>query len=241
MQLPLRFEADLFLSCSREAGEWLFGRRICESSKFYILKNAINIEEYVYNSEIRRSYRKMLEIDNKFVIGHVGRFTEPKNHKFVLDIFEEIHKQNDKAILLLVGYGELYEKMQVVVEEKKLQDCVKFLGNRNDVPALMQAMDCFLFPSLFEGLGIVIIEAQAAGLPVICSEAIPREAYLTDLITVKDLNESRLEWANEVLRYEKMNWIRENKKNDIIKAGYDIKETTEWIERLYLKHLMGKE
>lgn len=102
-------------------------------------------------------------------------------------------------------------------------------------------MNCFLFPSLFEGLGIVIIEAQAAGLPVICSEVIPQEAHITDLITVKELKESKMEWANAILKYEKINWERENKEIDIKKAGYDINETAKWIERLYLKYLKGKE
>ena len=144
-----------------------------------MLKNGVDIEKYKYNEKVREEYRKKLNIDKKIVYGHVGRFHPQKNHEFLIDLFYEISLKQDNSILLLVGDGELIDRIKNKVKELKLEDKVLFLGFREDIDKLMNAMDYFLFPSLYEGLGIVTIEAQTSGLLTFVSKEIPEDANIT--------------------------------------------------------------
>ena len=189
----LKFEK---FACSDEAGEWMFGKRKMRQGKVKIVKNGIDTKAYQFDENIRKQKRADLGIvDSTKVIGHIGRFNFQKNHSFLIDIFEESSKNHDDCKLLLIGRGELEDDIRAKVKEKGLDDKVLFLGVRSDVNELLMAMDVFLFPSLFEGLGIVLIEAQAAGLRSVCSSIIPEEATMTDDIIRVPLDASADKWA----------------------------------------------
>jgi len=171
--------ANNFFACSEKAGKWFYSKRIINSNKFYVMKNAIEINKYKFNQKIRIQKRKELNIsENTLLIGHVGRFNKQKNHEFLIDIFNEIQKKHKDSKLLLVGIGPLMENIKSKVKEYNLENSVLFLGQRNDVQELMQAMDIFLLPSLYEGLPLVGVEAQAAGLKCIFSDKITKEIKL---------------------------------------------------------------
>ena len=233
LQYPIRYISDYFIACSDEAGKWLFGKRVCDSSRYIVLNNAIDYEEFLFNKDVRTTKRKELDLGNKFVIGHVGRFISTKNHAFLIDIFKIIHKMNKEALLLLVGDGELWQEIDKKVHDNELSDCVVFTGARSDVPQLLQAMDIFILPSLFEGLGIVLIEAQASGLVSVVSSGIPKEAYISDLVIPVSLKESPEYWANIILQQNKFE-TRRNMSEVMKRSGFDIIETTKKIEEFYL-------
>ena len=160
-----------YMCCSELAGRWLFGDKLYNEGKIYLLNNAIDLKKFEYNEKIREEVRKELNIDEKtFVMGHIGRFVTVKNHELLIEIFNEIYRENENSILLLAGQGPLKEKIEQKVKEMKLDKVVKFLGQRNDANRLYQAMDVFVLPSLYEGLPVVGIEAQAAGLLCIFSD-----------------------------------------------------------------------
>jgi glycosyltransferase involved in cell wall biosynthesis len=230
MRYPLRYIAKYLFACSTSAADWMYGKR---SNLAYVLNNAIDAKKFIFSSTIRKDKRKELGIENKFVIGHVGRFQTQKNHIFLIDIFKTVHDKNKNSTLLLVGDGELRESMENRVHELGLTDNVIFTGIRADIPELLQAMDVFVFPSLYEGLGIVAIEAQAADLPTIVSDSIPKDAFITDLIDSISLKESLDIWANAILRYS-VGYERNNRYKEIKTNGYDICDTTEWLESFYL-------
>lgn len=232
-RFPLRKIADFFLACSEEAGLWLFGENICKSRHFYICKNAINTEDFIFNPLKRKKIRKRLDLENAFIVGHVGRFAFPKNHDFLLDIFYKIYSLNPNAILLLVGDGELRNKIEKKVQTLSLSKAVKFLGVRSDVADLMQAMDVFLLPSLYEGIAVVAIEAQASCLPCIFSDSITPEIKITDLVKFLPLSSSPDFWAMEVLNTLNMK-KRINNKDEIIVAGYDIKYASRLLSNYYI-------
>lgn len=219
--------------CGEESGEWLFGKKYKDS--FIQLNNAIDAKAYSYNPEIRERIRSQLNIkESQLVVGHVGRFNLQKNHKFIIEIFNELKKQRPDAILMLVGddKGNEGEIIHNKVKQLGLQETVKFLGVRSDVNELMQAMDVFLFPSLFEGFGIVALEAQAAGLPTIVSNRIPVECKVTKFIEAIDLSKSAGIWADHIIQSAKKD--RDNTYKQIKIAGFDIKENTRWLEEFYI-------
>ena len=233
LQFPLRYIADYFFACSITAGEWLFGERIVKGKKFEVLPNAIEAKKYIYDETIRKRVRKELKIEDKIVIGHIGRFHPQKNHTFLIDLFEQVNLKSKQFVLLLIGEGELKENIQALVKEKKLQEDVLFLGMREDVNEILQAMDIFLFPSLYEGLGIVTIEAEAADLPVVCSTNVPSDVALTEKIQFLSLDDMEA-WIKVIESHTK---LKERKNNLVIiqEAGYDIQSTTEKLEQFYLK------
>ena len=188
-----------YFACTEHAARYLFGNKTVDEGNVYILNNAIDLDKFEYNQEIRDRVRKELNIsDNTFVIGHVGRFVEQKNHKFLIDIFNEFHKKCDKSKLLLIGQGPLEDDIKNKVKDLTLNDFVCFLGQRKDVNDMYQAFDLLLFPSLYEGLGIVVIESQVNGLPCICSDEVPEVVNLTNLVKFISLNLKENIWAEEL-------------------------------------------
>ena len=179
-----KYATDLF-ACGKNAGNWMFG-----GASYKIINNAIDVAAYAYDLTKRQEMRQQLSVENEFTVGHVGRFNQPKNHSFLLEIFNALLKEEPNAVLLLVGGGEDMKMIQVKAQILGIAEHVRFLGIRSDVADLMQAMDIFVFPSLYEGLGIALIEAQAAGLPCVVSDTIPKEAYLTDLVKSESLSDS---------------------------------------------------
>ena len=234
LQYPLRWQADYFFACSEESGKWLFGNRIIQKANFKIIPNAIDVKKYEYSEQSRKVIREEFGIEDQFVVGHIGRFIEAKNHMFLVDIFNDIHKELSDSVLLLVGDGELRKTVESKVRKLNLQDSVIFAGVRNDVPALLSAMDVFVFPSVYEGLGIVTIEAQTSGLPVICSDVIPKETSITNLIEYNALDKGAKYWAERVMS-KKINSYRTDRIKEVVDAGYDIKATTKWLQEFYLR------
>lgn len=216
-----------FFACSEDAGKWMF-----PGYRFKVLNNAIDAKQYIYNSEKEQYMKSKLGIQDKFVLGHVGRFSPQKNHKFLIDVFESVEKLEKNVVLILVGTGDGKSEIEDKVRKLGLKDKVIFLGTRNDIPDILQAFDVFVFPSLNEGLGIAAVEAQAAGLPCILSDQIPQECRVTEDVEVLSLKESPLEWANHILAY-----VGREKKNEfsaICKAGFDIDDNAKQLEEFYL-------
>ncbi|WP_226670494.1 glycosyltransferase family 1 protein [Metabacillus litoralis] len=232
-QYPIRYVADHFLACSKEAGEWLFGNKTCRKSNFHILKNAISTKDFVFNTELREKRRKEFELGDKFVVGHVGRFNNPKNHDFIVDIFKAVHEKHSNSVLMLIGEGDLRQSIEKKVNDLGLTDHVIFAGVRSDIPELLQAIDIFLFPSLYEGLGIVVIEAQTAGLQCLVSKGVPKEVSITNLVEFISLKKRSCEWADVVLKY--LEYERLDLYDVVEKSGYDIVNTAEWVKDFYLK------
>lgn len=231
---PTRYIADFFFGCSKNAGSDRYGKKVVSSDKFKVLNNAIPANKYRYSNEIREQLRKKLNVEEKTVLGHVGRFSHQKNHQMLINIFQALHKENHDTVLLLVGDGELRKSIENQVVDLGLSDSVIFTGVRSDIPELMQAMDVFVFPSLYEGLGLVAIEAQAAGLRCVVSDSIPKEAFVTDLIKSLPLEEPVDIWAKSILQYSK-GYVRKNTYEVIKNNGYDILDTAKWLESFYLK------
>ena len=231
---PTRFIADFFFGCSVEAGVTRYGRRVCRNpGKFKMLNNAIETERFAFNPETRARMRRELGVEGKTVIGHVGRFALPKNHVFLIEIFEQIHRANSDTCLLLVGDGELRGKIEEQVAQAGLTGSVIFAGVHDDVSVYYQAMDAFVLPSLFEGLGIVCIEAQTAGLPCVISDGVAQECIRTkDLVSMCRLDQSARQWAEHIL--ERCGQPREDHSQEIRDNGFDIVQTTKWLENFYL-------
>lgn len=219
---------DLF-ACSVEAGKYLFKDR-----SFQVLKNAIDSSVFIANHEIRKKVRKELGLEDKFVVGHVGRFHPQKNHDFLIDVFAYIKNKRPDAELILVGTGPLEERIQNKVTKKGLSQSVHFLGNRKDMSRIYQAMDVFVFPSLFEGLGIVAIEAQAAGIPIVCSEGLPPETNISPLYKNLLLKDGVKKWAETSIAISQNSYAHKNMQKYVIDAGFDMCTTAKYIEKYYL-------
>ena len=230
--------ADYLFSCSAAAGIWLYGKEAVEKENHYILKNAVDTDRFLFNENVRNEVRKELGIEGNLVIGHVGRFMEAKNHKFLLEIFADVLKNDENAVLLLVGEGALKNEIKVKAESLGVSDKVIFAGVRNDTHRLLQAMDCFVFPSIYEGLPVAVIEAQAVGVPSLISDTVTDEVCLTDLATRLSLQKSSEIWAKEILN-KTDNFKRTEPKQQIIDSGYDISATAHWLQNFY-KEKAGK-
>lgn len=215
-----------FWGCSDSAGEFFYPDSIRSGEKYRVIPNAIDTEKFAFDGSVREKKRKELGLEDKFVIGNVGRFHFQKNHIFLLEIFKQICLIRQNAVLLLVGDGELREEIEAKIDELELKDKVLLLGRRGDVNELMCAMDAFVLPSLFEGLGIVLIEAQSCGLPCFASaNTVPKEAGVTDLLEFIGLNEKAEIWAKKILSTAITD--RADKSAEVAKAGYDIKESSQ--------------
>ena len=224
-----------YFACSEHAGRWLFGNKTFDKGKVFILNNAIDLDKFKYDENVRKEMRKELNIsDDTLVIGHIGRFVEQKNHRFLIDIFNELHKQNDNSILLLIGQGPLMEEIKQKVNSLNLTDSVKFLGQRDDVNKLYQAMDVFVLPSLYEGLPVVGVEAQAAGLLCILSSDMTKETKILNSTIFINLYSDPKEWVDIILK-NKDECKTRNKIMEISQFGFDINKETLKLENKYFK------
>ncbi len=194
-----KVNATHYAACSRYAGAWLFGEKAVDSGEVTIFNNAIDLDKFKFNEEVRSRVRRTLDIEDRFVVGHIGRFCYQKNHEFLIDIFNAVHQKNPNAVLMLIGEGDLEYAVRQKVEDKGLMDSVMFLGNRNDVHELYQAMDVFVLPSRYEGLGMVAVEAQIAGVRTIVSTEVPDDVAITDSIEFLNLSDSVERWNDKVL------------------------------------------
>lgn len=228
-----------YMCCSELAGRWLFGNKEYDKGNVYLLNNAIDLDKFKYDEKIRSEKRKKLNIsDDTLVIGHVGRFVEQKNHRFLIDIFNEIHKQNSNSILLLAGQGPLMEEIKSKVESLGLEKFVIFLGQRNDIDELYQAFDVFCLPSLYEGLPVVGVEAQATGLLCIFSDDMTKETKVLDTTEFLSLKQSAEEWANDIVK-KQSKYKRKDVKNIIADNNFDIIFESKKLENKYCAFFEG--
>ncbi len=225
--------ADVLCACSKSAAYAMFGRKIVDAGRVHIIKNGINTKKYAYDEDLRDQVRKELGIENCFVVGNVARFEKQKNHLFLLEVFEEIHRLKDNALLLLVGEGSLQKQIKNMSIEMGLGESVLFLGERYDVEKLYQAMDLFCLPSLFEGLPVVLIEAQTSGLKCYINKNIAEEVNVTNLIHRLSLNDSSKKWANEMI--EEGEGRRRSYEREMIKAGFDICNSAKELTEIYME------
>lgn len=226
-QIPT-YATHLF-ACGRDAGTWMF-----RGAPFQILNNAIDANKYQYNPAQAKIIRKELGLPtDSFVIGHVGRFAPQKNHDFLVDIFAEVQEKRADARLLLVGDGPLRTEIEIKVRSLGLSEKVIFTGIRSDIPALLQAIDVFVFPSLYEGLPVTMIEAQAAGLPCFISDKVPLDCQKTDLVKQISLRTSSEQWAEQILLVQSS--ARKDTYSEIVAANFDIVENAKWLENFYLE------
>lgn len=228
--------AEHFFACSYVAGICRYGKKIVKQSNFKIIKNAIQLDKYVYNLENQKEVSKEFELNNKFVVGHVGRFDKKKNQTYVVKIFNEILKTKPDAVLMLVGDGEMRSEVEKLVKELDISDNVIMTGIRTDVNKLLQVMDCFVFPSISEGLGIVAIEAECFGIPCFINETLPRELYINDNVYGISLKRSPKEWAKIILEKSDTKIPETIAKDNVKNAGYDINVAAKMLEDFYIAH-----
>lgn len=221
-----------FFACSEDAGKYTF-----KNKKFTVIYNAIDIDRFLFKQEVRENFRKELNIEDKFVIGNIGRLHEQKNQSFLIDIFYEIQKKKGNAILLIVGKGPLENMLKEKVSNLGIDNKVYFLENRKDVERIYQGMDVFVLPSLYEGLGIVAVEAQVSGLPVIASTGVAKEANITNNIQNIDLNDSIDTWVEAICKsnVENRNSIEKLVRN----SKFDVKNNAKFLQEFYLKKYYG--
>lgn len=278
LQYPLRYQADYLFACGRKAGEWLYGKKACDSPRFRLLLNGIETDRFRFLEAVREEKRHELGIGaDDLVFLHIGRMEEQKNHKFLLEIMREIASMRGKNVLqegresgacgeqrpvrlLLCGCGPLEEELRAqaaeagLLEEDRerngLSECrqgehpvsVRFLGVRDDIPALMMASDAMIFPSLFEGLPVTVVEAQAAGLPVLMSDTVTDEVILTDLVRTMSLREDAHSWARQALKMAaEQSPDRSSYAQQIRSAGYDVEQSAKWLAFVYLSCQRGQD
>jgi glycosyltransferase involved in cell wall biosynthesis len=223
-----------YIACSEKAGLFLFGDK-----QLYILKNGIAAEKFTFNPQARDEIRETLGLGDSFEMGAVGLLRKQKNHAFMLRILQSYRELFGDGKLLIVGGGELRGELEGLANELKVRDHVVFAGARRDVPGLLSAMDVFLMPSFYEGLGIALVEAQASGLPCAYSDTIPEDARLTDLALPLSLNQGAEAWAREVHAMREL--PRRSRVDDITAAGYDVRSSAEELTQYYTRLVEGTE
>lgn len=228
-----RYATALF-ACGEKAGNWMFSGK-----PYTIMRNAIDARAFRYNRERSRQEKEKLGFAGKFVIGHVGQFRQEKNHLFLIDVFAEIAQRDSNCILLLVGKGPQMESAKERALALGVADKVCFAGARSDIPELMQTMDVFVLPSLYEGFPVTMIEAQASGLPCVISSGIPAECKLTDSVEQISLADGVQVWADRIMTYK--TFSRQDNYDRIVASGFDIQANTEWLKDFYLKELNLRE
>ena len=221
------FYATELFACGNDAGKWMYSGK-----SFFVLNNAIDAKQYSFNQAMRMNIRQELSLSNHFTVCHVGRFNYPKNHRFIIDVFYELLNLEPNAQLLLIGAGDGMASIISKVETLGISSKVQFLGLRSDIPDLLMASDAFLFPSLYEGVSLATMEAQASGLPCFFSDRIPQECRVTDEVTFIPLEKSPAYWAKEVLNSK--NHYRAYNYDRIKNAGYDISDKASFLENIYL-------
>lgn len=233
--------SDKQLACSLLAAKSMYKEKFIKDGNVDIIRNGINIDDFKFDLSCREKYRLKFNIQSKLVIGNIGRFVEQKNHLFLLQIFNEVLKINDNAILILIGEGELEKNIKEEAKKLMIDKKIIFLGKRDDVSKLLQMMDVLVMPSLYEGLPITSIEAQATGLNMIISNNITEELKINDNVRFLDLNLNPKIWAEEIIKICYSNNEREYAYKNIEKAKYTIKKSAVEIDRIYTNLLNKKD
>lgn len=228
-RMTFRSATHLF-ACSESAGRWMYGDR-----EFMVLRNAIDPSRFSFDPRKREKVRAGLGLDGRVTLGHVGRFEPMKNHAFLLEVFRLFHKNRPDSALLLVGDGPLRKASEEKAAELGLSDSVIFTGSRGDVPELLQAMDVLVFPSTYEGLPVSLVEAQAASLPCLVSDAVSEEARITGFLERFSLSRGAQVWAEKLRELTAAPVERRDMSAEITSAGYDIREKAKWLEDFYCR------
>lgn len=241
LKVFIRKNNDYLFACSKVAGYSLFGKKGVCSKKFKIIKNAIETDKYVFDSRKRKAIREKYNINETVnIYGTVGRLAESKNLLFMIDVFYEIHKIDSNALLWIVGEGPMRKSIEDKVAEYRMEDYVNLFGEQNNVSDFLQAMDCFLFTTVYEGLGIVAIEAQASDLITIVSDAVPLEVKVTNRCKYIQLDRNASEWAEEIIQMMKNRQERKNTKDELVRNGYDMSQAAIALCEIY-KDIVNKE
>lgn len=225
-------KTDYCFACSEAAGIDAFGQAWVNSGNVKIIHNAVDAEKFVYQPEMRAAARKRLGIENKLVLGHVGRFNFPKNHPYLIEVFAALYALKKDVVLLLLGDGEDKAKIERKCEELGIKEHVLFMGNQRRPEDYYQVFDFFLLPSFYEGLPGVLVEAQAAGLKCIVSDKVTKEAQATDLVTYMSIEQPAEAWAKEIL--QQADYDRRNTYQEIVQSGFDVKAQAKIYRNFYL-------
>lgn len=226
----LTSKADFLFACSQEAGAYMFRKKKEDVVLFW---NAIDVERFVYDARARVRVRQELGLGDALVVGHISRFSREKNCGFLLKVFRALLRERKDAKLLLVGKHENDPGIKRQVELMGLEQQVVFTGVRLDIPELLSAMDVFVLPSLFEGLPLVLVEAQASGLPCVVSDTVTKQVDVTGLVRFVPLRKSPDYWASMLLECGS-SWVRPNTSHDLRRGGFDVKSNAQWLQRFYL-------
>lgn len=229
LQYPLRHQADYFIGCSLEAGKWLFGEKVTKQENFHVLNNAIDTDKFTYNQDIREEYRKQFGLTDEKVFIMVGRLDDQKNHLFMLETFEKYLKTNPNDKLFIVGNGVNRKLVDDKINELSIGNNVTILEHRTDVNCLLQMADVFVMPSLFEGLSVAGVEAQASGIKCLMSDKVNRDVNITGLCVFIPLYTNK--WVEAM---SKPLELRRKTKKEIVENGFDVKTTAKWLEDLYI-------
>lgn len=225
---------DVKCACSVPAAEWMYGKKRARAA--LILNNAVDTSKFAYNAEKAREIREKYGVNTKYVIGHIGRFTAQKNHLFLIDIFSELCKIRNDCTLMLIGGGELLESVKNKVNDLNLSENVIFVDFQEDIYKYYSAMDLFLMPSLFEGLPITLVEAQANGLSALVGDAVTRECDITGLIEFYPLSEGSLKWAQRASEMLDLGRTDCNDVSDKLeKSGFSLSSQANVISKLYFE------
>ena len=226
--------ATHYCACSKSAAAWKFPKKVIRDNRYHVIDCGIDIDRFTFSKDTREKYRKELGIEDNFVICHIGRFSAEKNHAFLIDTFAAVKSLCENAKLMLIGEGPEMQAARDKVLALGLEKDIMFMGVRSDVSELLQASDVFVFPSVFEGLGIVAIEAQSTGLKTICSEHIPSEVDMTDLFCRVPLTDGVNAWAKEILSTKS---VAREKYSDILREKkYTAKNAADRLMELYLEN-----
>lgn len=222
---------DVKIAPSDLAAEYTFGKKATAKGEVHYLNNALDLNVYSFSEEKRKRIQGEFGLQGKFVVGHVGRFSKQKNHKFLIDVFYELKKKKDNAVLLLVGNGELKQNIEDKAKALGITESLIFAGIRSDIPDLLSAMDVFVFPSFYEGMPNTVIEAQSTGLQCVIADTITKEACVTDCVHFKSLADSAEKWAEKILE-SKNNIVDRFLYSKIMKnRGYDINDVVKTFEK----------
>lgn len=229
-----RYVPNVKIAPSENAATYMFGRRAYEKQQVLLLNNGLDLSRFAFSNQCRLGKRKELGIDNALLIGHVGRFEKQKNHVFLLNLFSYIQKRKKDVYLLCVGDGALLTNMKMLANTLGIDDHVIFAGLRQDVPELMMAMDVLLFPSLYEGMPNVVIEAETTGLPCLVSDTITTACAVTPYVSFESLSASYDVWAQQLLSLAEMNIDRESCVGFMRRRGYDLDSVAQIFEKVVL-------
>lgn len=221
-------------TCGKAAAEFYFGKKVVDNGEYELIPNAIEVEKFIYNPQVREDMRKKYDLSDKHVIGHVGRFMTQKNHEFLIDLFAEYCKQDKMAFLVLLGDGELMDNMKEKVAQLGISDNVLFAGNVGNVNEWYQAFDLFILPSVWEGLPVVGVEAQAADLPCVFSDSITKEIGFSDKAAFVSLSASKEEWIKTISKMLKQT-ERKNQEELITRNHYNIKKEAVVLQERYIE------